>query len=120
MRWQRDFRFLGRKTDMTTSNRARTSWTMSTYQAVESVVPARREVVGAGIGPGLARRASKMAATKPQLVAQRTTRKVVAVQHGEAIIISNNLPYIVKLEHGHSQQAPAGVVAVSIAEVELN
>ena len=33
--------------------------------------------------------------------------------------ISNNLPYIVELEKGHSRQAPAGMVALSIAETEL-
>lgn len=30
--------------------------------------------------------------------------------------ISNNLPYIGELENGHSQQAPAGMVGLSIAE----
>lgn len=30
--------------------------------------------------------------------------------------ISNNLPYIGELENGHSQQAPSGMVALSIAE----
>jgi len=40
------------------------------------------------------------------------------VQPGDSIWISNNLPYIVKLEEGHSQQAPAGMVAVSLAEVD--
>jgi hypothetical protein len=35
------------------------------------------------------------------------------------IWITNNLPYIERLEHGHSQQAPAGMVALSILETEL-
>ena len=34
-------------------------------------------------------------------------------------MISNNLPYIVKIEEGHSRQAPAGMVALSIEEVNL-
>lgn len=35
------------------------------------------------------------------------------------IVIFNNVEYIVALEHGHSQrQAPQGMVALSIAEVE--
>ena len=32
--------------------------------------------------------------------------------------ISNNLPYIGELENGHSQQAPAGMLALSIQEEE--
>lgn len=35
----------------------------------------------------------------------------------DEIWISNNLPYIVALEHGHSQQAPAGMVMLSVFEV---
>ncbi|MEQ1792732.1 MAG: HK97 gp10 family phage protein [Nitrospira sp.] len=37
----------------------------------------------------------------------------------DAIFITNNLPYIKELENGHSQQAPAGMVALSVLEVEL-
>lgn len=33
--------------------------------------------------------------------------------------ITSNLIYIVRLENGHSQQAPAGMFAVSVAEAEL-
>ena len=32
--------------------------------------------------------------------------------------IQNNVPYIVALEEGHSKQAPAGMVAVTFAQVE--
>ncbi len=32
--------------------------------------------------------------------------------------IYNNLPYVESLEYGHSKQAPAGMVRVSLAEVE--
>lgn len=32
--------------------------------------------------------------------------------------ITNDVPYIAQLEHGSSTQAPAGIVAVSIAEVK--
>jgi|CXWL01.1.fsa_nt_gi hypothetical protein len=37
----------------------------------------------------------------------------------EPIWITNNLPYIVKLEEGHSQQAPKGMVVLSVEEVTL-
>lgn len=36
----------------------------------------------------------------------------------QAIYICNNLPYAVALENGHSQQAPGGMVAVTLAELE--
>ena len=36
-----------------------------------------------------------------------------------AIYITNNLPYIVELEKGHSKQAPKGMVVLSIEEVTL-
>lgn len=32
--------------------------------------------------------------------------------------IANGLPYIMRLEHGHSKQAPAGMVRLAISEVE--
>lgn len=35
----------------------------------------------------------------------------------EPIYIVNNLPYAQALENGHSKQAPAGVLAVSVAEL---
>lgn len=35
-----------------------------------------------------------------------------------AIYLQNNLPYALALEHGHSTQAPAGVVAITIPELE--
>lgn len=34
------------------------------------------------------------------------------------IYLQNNLPYAVKLEYGHSKQAPAGMVAITIPELE--
>lgn len=40
---------------------------------------------------------------------------------GESVIfLTNSLPYIVPLEYGHSQQAPFGMVRVSIAEVQAS
>jgi hypothetical protein len=37
---------------------------------------------------------------------------------GHVIYISNNVPYILKLEHGSSGQAPVGMVSVTLAELE--
>jgi hypothetical protein len=42
----------------------------------------------------------------------------VGALSGEKVIyISNNLPYIVPLEYGHSSQAPKGMAALALAEV---
>lgn len=83
-----------RKTPVDTG-RARGSWTIAVNDANRTVPPA-----GQADYP------------IPQVGA-------LALQPGDAIVISNNLPYIVALEQGHSQQAPAGMVAVSIAEIDL-
>lgn len=50
----------------------------------------------------------------------KATAVMASLQAGkyEPVWISNNLPYIEALEHGHSQQAPQGMVALSIAETE--
>ncbi len=42
------------------------------------------------------------------------------VQLGQTIWISNNLPYIGELEHGHSKQAPTGMVAISVEEARVH
>lgn len=34
------------------------------------------------------------------------------------IYLQNNLPYILALEYGHSAQAPAGMVAMTVAELD--
>jgi len=36
---------------------------------------------------------------------------------GQVIYITNNVPYILPLENGHSGQAPAGMVAITFAEL---
>lgn len=36
----------------------------------------------------------------------------------DVVYIQNNLPYAERLENGWSQQAPAGMVAVTVAEIE--
>jgi hypothetical protein len=35
---------------------------------------------------------------------------------GDTIFLTNNLPYIMRLEEGSSQQAPAGMVALTVQE----
>lgn len=44
--------------------------------------------------------------------------KVISnAKYGDQIYITNNVPYAVPLEHGHSKQAPGGMVRVTIARV---
>lgn len=88
------FRRIVEKTPVDTG-RARASWTISVNQADRTVAPA-----------GQARY------PKPKI-------GMLNVQPGDTIWISNNLPYITRLEDGHSQQAPAGMVKLSIEEVKL-
>jgi hypothetical protein len=37
---------------------------------------------------------------------------------GDEVILSNSLPYALALEHGSSRQAPAGIAAVTAAELQ--
>lgn len=41
---------------------------------------------------------------------------VVPDEAGQVVYLSNNLPYIRRLEYGHSQQAPGGMVRVHAAK----
>lgn len=43
---------------------------------------------------------------------------ITGLSEATAIYLTNNLPYAVALENGHSQQAPGGMVAVTMAELE--
>lgn len=46
---------------------------------------------------------------------QSTIRRTPA---GETIYILNSLPYAIPLEYGHSKQAPAGMVRVTVTEFQ--
>ena len=41
-----------------------------------------------------------------------------SIEGWPVIYVANNLPYANRLEHGHSSQAPAGMVAITIPELE--
>lgn len=79
------------------TGRARASWNISVNEADRTVPPE-----------------GQVSYPKPQAPLG------MQVQPGDSIVISNNLPYIVKLEEGHSKQAPHGMVALSIAEVNTS
>jgi hypothetical protein len=42
----------------------------------------------------------------------------IKVGPGDVVFITNNVVYIVPLEYGHSQQAPMGMVRITIAEFQ--
>lgn len=44
------------------------------------------------------------------------SQKIMKVQLGQSIWLSNSLPYARRLEYGWSQQAPSGMVRLTIAE----
>lgn len=44
---------------------------------------------------------------------------VSGIDGKRVVFITNNLPYAEPLENGHSQQAPAGMVSVTLIEVEM-
>lgn len=43
--------------------------------------------------------------------------KILSVQLGMRVFISNNLPYAVALENGHSGQAPLGIYSITFQSV---
>ncbi len=54
--------------------------------------------------------------TSGQNAMAAATKQILSAKLGQTIWISNNLPYAQRLEHGHSQQAPAGMVRITVAE----
>lgn len=77
------------------TNRSRGNWQTDIEQSNEDEIPMLADPVSAG--------AVKLQALKPF----------------QTVIIYNNVPYIVFLEEGSSQQAPSGMVAVSLAELSV-
>ena len=41
-----------------------------------------------------------------------------AITLGQTYVVSNSLPYALRLEHGWSQQAPSGMVGLVLAEMQ--
>lgn len=49
-------------------------------------------------------------------VISRESSSIKKAKGGDSIYITNNLPYAQAVEHGHSKQAPQGMVKVTVAE----
>lgn len=80
------------------TGRSRGNWQVSTGEPAQGAVDTIDKDGAATISKGLA----ALEGLKPY----------------EIVYISNNVPYIVYLEEGSSQQAPAGMVAVTIEELK--
>ena len=100
------FRRIVQKTPADTG-RARASWTIA-------IARPDRTVAGEGQHPEFQSGAAGAATQKANSV-------LASMKAGDyrPVWISNNLPYIEALEDGHSRQAPNGMVALSIAETQL-
>ena len=48
----------------------------------------------------------------------RMTGQAGAVKAGDIIYLTNALPYIGPLENGHSRQAPSGMIALTVRELQ--
>ena len=81
------------------TGRARGNWQCTISVPASSVA----DVEDKGGGKAIAQAADEVMGWEPE--------KVV-------IFLTNNLPYIHRLEDGYSQQAPAGMVAVTLAELD--
>lgn len=56
-------------------------------------------------------------AAESKVIAQ-ATRILEQMNPDDVIYVSNNLPYIVPLEDGHSKQAPSGFVGISVQRMK--
>lgn len=81
------------------TGRARGNWMVSEGEPVTESDPSRFDKTG-GAGMAEAKGLAK------------------DLKFGDVAFIVNNLPYIEALENGHSKQAPAGMVAVTVTEMQ--
>lgn len=105
------------------TGRARANWQLSQGAPAQGAASlpgwlggeAKRDAQGRFVGAKRSRaRANAIAAG--QLAEARSFVRGLSAQ--EKVFIVNNLVYIRALEHGHSKQAPQGMVAVAVAEVK--
>lgn len=87
------------------TGRAASSWAMSKHNPGDFVWPP----------------IDKKTQASPAAAAGNAMQNIVPVDDVNSVYyIYNNVEYILELENGKSRQAPAGMVAVSLAEVETN
>lgn len=88
------------------TGRARGSWRVGVNRTDLSVSPERKARSTSG-GAAAAGRAMTRAAPH-----------IARAKFGDTLFITNNLPYIVPLENGHSKKAPNGMVKLTVTEIE--
>jgi len=92
------------------TGRARASWVITIGDPSETTAPAgEHKQYQTGEAP------SPPAGV---VAVEQASAALASVQAYDDIWIANNLPYIERLEHGHSGQAPSGMVALAIQETE--
>lgn len=94
------FRKIVMKTPVDTG-RARASWAVAKHSPGDFVHPEFKSTIGKGTATTMAM------GNLPNIDDPYAT-----------YFIFNNVPYIVRLENGHSKQAPVGMVQVALAEME--
>jgi hypothetical protein len=87
------------------TGRARGNWQLTQRSPAEGEIPENDANVSS-------------AETPPSAIMKQAEQTATGSQPGDDIWISNNLPYIEVLEEGHSKQAPHGMVALALVEVE--
>lgn len=70
------------------------------------------------VDTGAARASWNVSIGQPQYAIKGSVAAVIGLTKPDDIYITNAMEYISALENGHSAQAPHGMVALSIAEIE--
>lgn len=92
------------------TGRFRASWRVSLDSADLSVEPPAEEGATSALPLG--------APAAGEALKQFSEIKA-EVKRDRTIVISNNLPYAIPIEEGHSQQAPAGVIEITFFAINL-
>lgn len=87
------------------TGRARSNWITRMGEAEDSTIDPYSPGEGGSTGP-----------QNTQAAIEQCQRVVASYQLGGNIHITNNLPYIQRLNDGHSQQAPANFVETAVLE----
>lgn len=115
------FRRITKRTPVDTG-RARASWDVKVGSPSSYLPPAsKKRVAGKGktrLGQGLAGNKLGTGALSGGKV-KDVSGEIASIDGTQVVFITSNLDYMVYLEEGSSKQAPAGMVLLSIAEVEV-
>lgn len=93
------------------TGRARASWDLSVGTPSTRVEPERTGKAGGGVQ-------QTFTALLLGGSAEIVPAAAAAIDGTQPVFIVSNIPYIEALENGHSQQAPVGMVEISIVEIE--